>query len=83
MIHEIIYQLNPNIKRIVEPNLDAYDAEGNQVEYNLDAAKAEVARIKAEEDAAIQATLTAKQSAIDKLKKLGLTEEEALALVSK
>ena len=82
MIHDIIYKLNPKIKRIVEPNLDAYDAEGNPVEYDLEAARAEVDRIKAEEQAAIQAAADAKASALSKLAALGLTEDEIQQLLN-
>ena len=42
---------------------------------------AEAARIKAEEEAWIAEQQAKRQSAIDKLKALGLTEEEALAIV--
>lgn len=42
---------------------------------------AEAARLKAEEEAWIAEQAAKRQSAIDKLKALGLTEEEALAIV--
>lgn len=42
---------------------------------------AEAARIKAEQDSWIADQAAKRQSAIDKLKALGLTEEEALAIV--
>ncbi len=42
---------------------------------------AEAARLKAEEEAWIAEQQAKRQSAIDKLKALGLTEEEALAIV--
>lgn len=42
---------------------------------------AEAARIRAEEEAWIAEQAAKRQSAIDKLKALGLTEEEALAIV--
>ena len=42
---------------------------------------AEAARLKAEEEAWIADQQAKRQSAIDKLKALGLTEEEALAIV--
>ena len=74
MIHEIIYQLNPKIKRIVDPDLDAYDAEGNPVEYDLAVAQAKLAEYEAAEAAK-------KQSAQDKLAKLGLTPEDLKMLL--
>lgn len=42
---------------------------------------AEAARIKAEEEAWLAEQQAKRQSAIDKLKALGLTEDEALAIV--
>lgn len=42
---------------------------------------AEAARVKAEQDAWLAEQQAKRQSAIDKLKALGLTEEEALAIV--
>ena len=58
----------------------AYDADGNEVAYDLQAVEAKVAELQAAEKAAAQAQADAKQSALNKLMALGLTEEEALAL---
>lgn len=58
----------------------AYDVDGNEIEYDLDAVEAKAAELQAEEDAKLQAQVDAKQSALNKLLALGLTEEEALAL---
>lgn len=78
MLHEAIYKLNPTVVRI---NGDvAYDANENVVEYDTTAVEAKVAELEAEAQAAVEAQAAAKQSALNKLMALGLTEEEALAL---
>lgn len=77
-LHEAIYALNPNIKVI--RGEEAFDASGNTVDYDLEAAQVKLAELQAEEAARIQAQVDAKQSALNKLMALGLTEEEALAL---
>lgn len=59
---------------------EAFDIDGNQVEYDLAAVEAKAQEMQAAENTAIQAQLDAKQSALNKLMALGLTEEEALAL---
>jgi len=51
----------------------AYDEQGDEVIYDLDAVNT---RVETDEQAAVDA----RQSAINKLMALGLTEEEALAL---
>jgi hypothetical protein len=51
----------------------AYDVNGNEVAYDL-------SEVTAQAQADIQAQVDAKQSALNKLMALGLTEEEALAL---
>jgi hypothetical protein len=70
-LYDAIFQLNPTI--VVMRDDVAYDAEDNVVEYDLAAAEAKLAEMQAESQAA-------KQSALNKLMALGLTEEEALAL---
>ena len=70
-ISQAIYKLYPNVIR-TESNI-AYDADGNEVAYDLQAVTAQ-----AEADA--QAVIDTRQSALNKLMALGLTEEEALAL---
>lgn len=80
MIHDIIYKLNPIICKIEDTGLVAYDENDNIVEYDLAAAQAELARLEAIEVEKAQAQIDAKQSALNKLMALGLTEEEALAL---
>ena len=59
---------------------EAFDIDGNQVEYDLAAVEAKAQEMQAAENTAIQAQLDAKQSALNKLMALGLTEDEALAL---
>ena len=68
---DAIYKLYPQVIRTVDST--AYDAEGNEVIYDLEA-------VTAQTQADIQAQAATKQSALNKLMALGLTEEEALAL---
>ena len=58
----------------------AYDADGNEVTYDKAAVEAKAIEMQAEAEAAKQAQINARQSALNKLMALGLTEEEALAL---
>jgi hypothetical protein len=71
-ITEAIYKLNPSIVRTVGDI--AYDADGNEVAYDLQLVTAQ-----AQADA--QAVIDTKVSALAKLAKLGLTEDEVKALV--
>ena len=70
-IMSAIFKLHPEVT-VIRDGI-AYDAKENEVEYDLQAATE-----RAEADA--QAQIDAKQSALNKLMALGLTEEEALAL---
>ena len=79
MNHEAIYAIYPQVV-MINDNTGAFDAEGNQVEIDLAAVEAKALELQAEAEAAAQAKLDAKQSALNKLMALGLTEEEALAL---
>lgn len=78
MNHEAIYKLNPSVVTIRGDV--AYDADGNEVEYDKAAVEIKVIEMQAEAEAAKQAQINARQSALNKLMALGLTEEEALAL---
>jgi hypothetical protein len=73
-----IYKLYPQVVSTV--GNDAFDIDGNQVEIDLEAVEAKAAELEAEAQAAVEAQAAAKQSALNKLMALGLTEEEALAL---
>ena len=75
---QAIYSLYPQI--VLIRGEEAFDAEGNQVEYDLDTLNEKVIEMQAEAEAAKQAQADARQSALNKLMALGLTEEEALAL---
>lgn len=79
MNHLAIYALYPQVVYIQE-DLGIFDAEGNQVEIDLAAVEAKALELQAEAEAAKQAQVDARQSALNKLMALGLTEEEALAL---
>jgi hypothetical protein len=67
-----IYKLYPNVIRTVGDT--AYDADGNKVAYDLQAVTAQ-----AQADA--QAVIDTRASALAKLAKLGLTEDEVKALI--
>ena len=71
-IHKIISQLYPQITNIVGDI--AYDADGNEVAYDLQA-------ITAQAQADAQAAIDTRASALAKLSKLGLTEDEIKALL--
>lgn len=73
-----LLKLHPQIATIVGDV--AYDAEGNEVSYDINAVNAKVSQNEADATAAEQAQADARQSALNKLMALGLTEEEALAL---
>jgi len=68
---DALHQLYPNVTRTVETT--AYDADGNEVSYDLAAVTAQAEA----DEAAKQAT---HNSALAKLKKLGLTDDEISAL---
>jgi hypothetical protein len=76
--YSAIYALNPSVVTIRGDV--AYDVAGNIVEYDKAAVEAKVAELEAEAEAVVEAQAAAKQSALNKLMALGLTEEEALAL---
>jgi hypothetical protein len=67
-----IYKLYPNVARTVGDI--AYNADGNEVAYDLQA-------VTAQAQADEQAVIDTKASALAKLAKLGLTEDEVKALV--
>jgi hypothetical protein len=70
-LHDAIIKLNPQVTAIREDV--AYDIDGNEVAYDKEAALVKAAELEANKGAV-------RQSAINKLMALGLTEEEALAL---
>jgi len=78
-IAQVIYKLYPQVIKIVGDV--AYDADENIVEYDMAQAEAKLAEMQAEEIAKQEAQVTAKQSAMTKLAKLGLTEDEIKALI--
>jgi F0F1-type ATP synthase epsilon subunit len=80
MIHQAILSLYPQVVNIV--NDTAYDAKGNKVAYDMAQAEAKLAEMQAEETAKQEAQVNAKQSAMAKLAKLGLTKDEVKALYS-
>lgn len=77
-LHGAIFLLNPAVVTIRGDV--AYDANEQVVEYDRVAAEAKLVEMQAEAEAAVEAQAAAKQSALNKLMALGLTEEEALAL---
>lgn len=77
-LHEAIYALNPCI--VTMRGDVAFDKDESVVEYDKAAAEAKLAELETAEIKAQQDKEAAKQSALNKLMALGLTEEEALAL---
>ena len=77
-LHEAIFALNSDIK-VIRGDI-AYDANEQEVSYDATAAQKKLAELQAAEEVAAQTQADAKQSALNKLMALGLTEEEALAL---
>ena len=79
MNHNAIFALYPNIISINETT--AYDKDGNEVEYDNDLVIAKATEMDAQEQLDIKAKADTKASALAKLKKLGLTEDEVKALL--
>jgi hypothetical protein len=79
MDHDAIYAAYPNVVTI-DDGAGALDAQGNSVEINDAVVAAKRVELDAQLAAVEQAKIDAKQSALNKLMALGLTEEEALAL---
>ncbi len=78
-LHEAIYALNPSI--ITIRGEVAYDKDNNEVAYEMVDAQAKLAELEAKEAQKIEAKVSAKASALSKLSKLGLTEDEINALI--
>ena len=77
-LHDAIYALNSSIVTIRGDV--AFDANEQEVSYDKDAAQAKFIELQEAELKAWQDKDMAKQSAMDKLAKLGLTAEEISAL---
>lgn len=78
-LHDVILILNPSIVTIRGDV--AYDANEQEVTYDKSAAEAKLEELKMVELTAWQDKDMAKQSALAKLEKLGLTEDEIKALL--
>ena len=78
-LHDAILTLNPVIVTIRGDV--AYDANEQEVAYDKDAAEAKLVELQKAEVAAQETQTTAKASALAKLAKLGLTQDEVKALV--
>ena len=79
-LHDAICALNLSV--VTTRNDVAYDANEKEVAYDKSAAEAKLVELQAEEAAKAQAAIDAKQSALAKLSKLGLTEDEVKALIA-
>ena len=77
-LHQAIYALNPTIVTIRGDI--AYDANEQEVAYDMAQAEAKLAEMQMAEVTAWQDKDMTKQSAMAKLAKLGLTEDEVKAL---
>jgi len=78
-LHDAIFALNLPIVTIRGDV--AYDSNEQEVVYDMAQAKVKLAEMIAEETAKQEAQATVKESAIAKLAKLGLTEDEIKALI--
>lgn len=78
-LHTAIYALNPSVVSIRGDI--AYDANEQEVTYDKAAAEAKLEEMRLAELTAWQDKDTAKQTAMAKLAKLGLTEAEISALI--
>jgi hypothetical protein len=78
-IHKAIYAINPAIVTIKGDI--AYDIDGNEVPYNMAQAEAKLIELQTQSEADAQAVIDTKASALAKLAKLGLTQDEVKALV--
>lgn len=80
-IKKAIFKLYPQVVAIRGDV--ATDADDNEVAYDLSAVNAKAMELQTAETAAEQAAKDVKQTALNKLMALGLTEAEALALGAK
>ena len=78
-LHTAIYALNPSVVTIRGDV--AYNKDEQEVTYDKSAAQAKLAELQAQELADQEAQVSAKASALAKLSKLGLTEDEIKALL--
>jgi hypothetical protein len=83
-LHEAVYSAYPNTA-VVRGNdvesLELFDKDENSISYNKEVIEAKLAEMQQAELTAWQDKDIAKQSAIAKLAKLGLTEDEVKALI--
>jgi len=77
-INEAIHALYPEVASTAGD--DAFDVNGNIFKYDRKAVESKSLALEAEEETKAQELIAARQSALNKLMALGLTEEEALAL---
>jgi hypothetical protein len=78
-LNDAIFAFVPNIA-VIRDNV-AYDASEQEVAYDMAQAEAKLAEMQMAEVTAWQDKDMAKQSAMAKLAKLGLTEDEVKALI--
>jgi hypothetical protein len=79
-LHTAIFALNPFVT-VIRGDV-AYDKDEKEVSYDKAAAEAKLSEMQAAEEVEKQAKESSKASALAKLSKLGLTEDEIKALVS-
>ena len=78
-IYQAIYALNPTVT-VIRGDV-AYDKDEQGVDYDKSAAEAKLVELQAKEVADQEAQVSAKASALAKLVKLGLTEDEVKSLI--
>ena len=76
---QAIYKIYPQV--VVTRGDEAFDADGNQIQYDIDAVNAKALELEAAEAQKQQQEQAAKESALTKLTALGLTTDEVKALL--
>lgn len=83
MIHEAIYKLYPNVKKIDDKkdgSIFPMDADGNEISVDMDAVNSKATELQTEYENKIAQKKADKVSGNQKLLDLGLTQAEATAL---
>ena len=83
MIHEAIYKLYPNVKKIddkADGSVFPMDADGNEISVDMDAVNSKATELQTEYENKIAQEKADKVSGNQKLLDLGLTQAEATAL---
>jgi hypothetical protein len=83
-LHDAVYSAYPNAGVIIGNDIDSLevlDKEHEPMVVDKNVIESKFLELQAEEEAKLQAQATVKESALAKLAKLGLTEDEVKALI--